>query len=430
MTTMSEGKHKMIFPAQRMIVVVAVCTWTGYVAYLRWRRQRFVQSNAEAALAASVSEDIFDANKDIERKQSPPTFTSGPSLNNGIGASTWRVHHLLTSTELFFEAWLAMSSRGLFATYAIPSISSVLHHTGGFGKDMERRYADMELLIREFNENAVDGTVDFCGQPGRATLALHRLNAIHQEYAHLITYKDMVYVLSVFAVAPSSWFATRWSWRNITEAERECVYRHWCNIGQLMGLDITMHFRNWEEMRDYKRAYEQKYMHFSPSNQLVVYATIEFFIRGVIPSCLRNMARPVVLQLMSSLQESPKHAEALGLPNAHPVIATLVDIVLSVRAVLCRYFLPPRPLSRTHRLTGRTCTKINDMQDSLFGGHACPFGASYRPLRPLDFNNKTYTPEGVSGNSYQIENMGPRQIPPGMVCPNPSYLGHKEKKII
>ena len=37
--------------------------------------------------------------------------------------------------------------------YAIPSISSVLVTTGGFQRNVKRRYADMELLIREFNEN-------------------------------------------------------------------------------------------------------------------------------------------------------------------------------------------------------------------------------------------------------------------------------------
>jgi hypothetical protein len=38
-------------------------------------------------------------------------------------------------------------------SYAIPSISKVLVGTGGFLRNMNRRYADMELILREFNEN-------------------------------------------------------------------------------------------------------------------------------------------------------------------------------------------------------------------------------------------------------------------------------------
>ena len=60
---------------------------------------------------------------------------------------------------------------------------------GGFNKDVERRYADMELLIREFNESAVDGTEAYGGQPARAKKALLRLNAIHAKYSNIITYR-------------------------------------------------------------------------------------------------------------------------------------------------------------------------------------------------------------------------------------------------
>lgn len=56
-------------------------------------------------------------------------------------SSTWRVHNLLTANELKFESFISMSARGLLMTYAIPSISSVLVKTGGFSRDISRRYA-------------------------------------------------------------------------------------------------------------------------------------------------------------------------------------------------------------------------------------------------------------------------------------------------
>ena len=389
-----------------------------------------MQDNVTSALASRRSAaDEDDQNQQYEN------LKIGRESNH-IGKSTWRVHNLLTALELVFESWTAMSARGLFLTYAIPSISSVLHKTGGFDKDVARRYADMELLIREFNESAVDGTTEFDGQPDRAKVAILRLNAIHQEYSSLITYRDMVYVLIVFATTPSLWFQSRWSWRRSTEEERECIYYHWCDIGQMMGLDIKDHFHCWDDMLQYKRAFETKHMRYALCNKLVSHSTVEFFLQGVVPMCVHGVVRPVVLQLLSAMQEFPEHAAALGLPKANPLVLICVDFVLTLRALFCRYLLPPRPLRWIERLTGRASVKI-ELGDSYpfnTGGQGgCPFSLSYRPTRGLDFNNNTYTPqsEGVgTGNAYVIENMGPKHITSGKLCTNPRYLGHDERKIL
>ncbi len=69
----------------------------------------------------------------------------------------WRVHNLITGLEAAFETHASIATRGLLLSYTIHSISGPLIKTGGFRRDIQRRYADMELLIREFNENAVDG---------------------------------------------------------------------------------------------------------------------------------------------------------------------------------------------------------------------------------------------------------------------------------
>jgi hypothetical protein len=37
------------------------------------------------------------------------------------------------------------------------------------------------------------------------------LFTLYNKYANLITYSNMVYVLSVFAVSPGAWFSSRWS---------------------------------------------------------------------------------------------------------------------------------------------------------------------------------------------------------------------------
>jgi hypothetical protein len=156
---------------------------------------------------------------------------------DGTG-SVWRVHNLLTANELRFEAWIAMSARGLLLTYAIPSMSGVLASTGGFESDVQRRYADMELMIREFNESAADGTSEWNGQPERAQRAIQRLNAIHAAYGHLILQRDMQYVLAIFMTTPAIWCDSAWSCRAMTRREKACVHRHWMGIGRAMNIEL------------------------------------------------------------------------------------------------------------------------------------------------------------------------------------------------
>ena len=386
--------------------------------------------NVTAALAADSSCESSENIATLCSKDKDKGMQCG-SDSSMIAASTWRIHNLLTANELVFESWLAMSARGLFLTYAIPSISSVLTHTGGFNKDVARRYADMELLIREFNECAIDGTTSHDGMPHRAKLACHRLNAIHSQYAKVITYRDMVYVLCIFALSPSTWFGSRWSWRDTTPQERQCIFLHWANIGAELGLDIRSHFKSWDDMRGYKAAFEAKHMRYAASNKTVGYSTIDFFVHGTIPTFLQSTVRPVVLQLMSILQETPQHAEALGLPKANPILAVIVDVLLTTRAVLCKYLLPPRPLSFKDRLTGVEGHESKQIATKeVFGISKCPFSVQYRPRRPLDFNNTTYSPEGTPGSAYTIENMGPASVEIGKLEEKPQYLGSKEKHII
>ena len=172
-------------------------------------------------------------------------------------------------------------------------------------------------------------------------------------------------------------------------------------------------------------------MRYAACNVTVGHSTIDFFVKGVIPELLQPAVRPVILQLMSILQETPAHAEALGLPKANPVFALVVDVLLTTRAVLCKYLLPPRPLSLTDRLTGEQGQATEQVaNEAVLGISKCPFSVAYRPTRPLDFNNTTYTPSAAHGAAYVIENMGPASVRNGSLIEKPQYLGSKEKKII
>jgi hypothetical protein len=442
-------------------VALGVLTlWMLLVAYLRRSRAQYLAACCRAALEKREAINIGNLGGKGYSTEHEPALGTVPV--NGVYGSTWRVHNLITACELKFEAWLAMSARGLFLTYGIPSISAVLHKTGGFDTDTKRRYADMELLIREFNENAPDGCLHFDGQPDRARRAIERLNAIHDKYGATILYRDMMYVLAVFMTTPYILMTSWWlSWRGLTADEKECIYWHWVDIGSMMGLRVTDNFKSLDDVVAYKYAFERKHMRKVDSNVIVGHSTIDFFVKGCVWAPLRPLARPLILCAMAAMQENRQQAAALGLPVMgasvvgvllYPPVALLLHVLFWTKAVFTRLLLPPLSLRKIDRLTGRRPVNASsssyddrDMSENSNNGlsdstsrverkSSCPF--AFRPVRPLDFNNSTYLPHPPNGDNergqsaYVIEHMGPRHIPAGETTKTPRYRGMKEGKVI
>ena len=259
-----------------VVVTSVLLGWLTLCWLLRRWRAQYLEATCQACL--EKRREQRDPGK-TEIANEPDVGSLGI---DGVYGSAWRVHNLLMAGDLKFEAFLAMSARGLFLTYGIPSISSVLQKTGGFSEDTSRRYADMELLIREFCENAPDGCLHFDGQPDRAIKAIGRLNAIHDKYGSIILYRDMMYVLSVFMTTPFLLMESRWSWRRCTKAEKECIFFHWVDIGSLMGLRVEDNFSSLDDVVNYKYNYEKKHMRYAKSNEVVGHSTIDFFVNGTI----------------------------------------------------------------------------------------------------------------------------------------------------
>lgn len=465
------------------IVCALFAIYVSIVSYLRYLRANYIAQTCELV----IKKDKKRASGEIDSEEAGAQSEDVPM--DGVYGSSWRIHNLLMAGEMKFEAWMAMSARGLFLTYGIPSISSVLHKTGGFDHDTARRYADMELLIREFNENAPDGCIHFAGQPERAREAIYRINKIHDAYKSVILYRDMMYVLTVFMTTPYLWMESRWSWRRLTSAEKHCVFLHWVTIGELMGLRVRENFDSLDDVVRYKYDYEAKHMRLAKSNAVVAHSTVDFFCNGVIWGPIRPLVRPIVFSLMSILQEAEVHRVALALPLVMPdgvfsfrslallLLTVIVDIALTLKALITRFLLPPLPLSWLDRLVGispvhgqqkeegegeeeqqqqRRTTRSSsrkasrkDRSDTTPSTHSstfsssssaasppggCPF-AMFRPTRPLDFNNRTYLPTPPSGESeegqqaYTIGSMGPRHIAKGTLA-TPQYRGMASGKII
>jgi hypothetical protein len=219
----------------------------------------------------------------------------------------------------------------LFRTYAIPSISKLLHETKQFQTQCGKRYDDTALLIEEMNNNPFTSK--------RSIEALQRINAIHNMYHQQISNNDMLYVLSVFVLEPKKWI-DRFEWRPLSAEEYQALFSSWKSVGKRMGIqdipDTLSAFEAWRE------AYEQQYMTYADSNIVIGNATIDLFL-SLAPKFLHPFGHQVAYCLMDSRLRA-----AMGFPNSetnNPRLQRMVESSLALRQWCLRYLCLPRFLS-------------------------------------------------------------------------------------
>jgi hypothetical protein len=362
----------------------------------------------------------------------------------------WKILSILSESELNMEFILSLSARGLLSTYAIPTISTLLHSTGGFQRDVKRRFADMVMILNEYGENdlpepvwatvfpSTDVATASYDDHDRAIRSIFRLNSIHAKYGSRILYQDMMYVLSVFATSPIIWAEGRWGLRAFSADETECLFRYWMNMGDLMNLHPRDEWRSYEDCLKYKRNYERKYMRFEKSNQIVTLATLDFLFSSMKPAFLMQTetVKSWLIELYSAMQESDEHRVALGLPLPRPIFTAIVDAICSFRRFINTYFIPPKPLWYRYRISAKSGRRVTreGMELSDTGAPSCPMTMIYYPIDELEHGNDTYTPYykpwfwtwligRVPPKGYMIENMGPQEIEKGVLTPQPKYAG-------
>ena len=250
----------------------------------------------------------------------------------------------------------------LFRTYGIPTISSLLLHTGQLGKaeNAGRRYVDTSGLIQAFmtfpvprldlpdggeadlanQKPDIDGWEHFGEDPDvpRSSIALARVNFLHGRWKSKISNDDLLYTLSTFVKEPAKWI-DRFEWRQLSALEKEALFALFYHIGRCMEIrdipDNLTDFLEWSEN------YEKNYMVFQPCNKEVADHTTGLLMYAV-PSFLHGFARHLVASLMDD-----RLREAMGYPRAPGWIVALKDTLLSLRAVFTRTLVLPRskPLS-------------------------------------------------------------------------------------
>jgi hypothetical protein len=217
----------------------------------------------------------------------------------------------------------------LFRTFAVPSISALLHRTQEFERRPQKRYDDTDIIVSELVEHGYDSE--------RGRRALRRMNQIHGRFR--IDNQDFLYVLSTFVFEPIRWNA-RFGWRRMTRTERLAWFHFWREVGRRMSIkDIP------EDMDAFERfsvEYERRHYTVTEANARVGAATRELFA-----SWFPRPARPAVRRAIHAMLDEPLR-EAFGFPTPSAFLRWLVPGVLKLRARVLRW-LPARrrPLLRT-----------------------------------------------------------------------------------
>nr|CDI52778.1 conserved hypothetical protein [Melanopsichium pennsylvanicum 4] len=249
----------------------------------------------------------------------------------------------------------------LFRTYGIPSISSLLLHTGQLGKaeNAGRRYVDTSGLIQAFMTFPVprldlpdggekhvnqdqdgDGWEHFGEDPNdpRSSIALARVNFLHGRWKSKISNDDLLYTLSTFVKEPAKWI-DRYEWRETSALEKEALFALFYHIGRCMDIknipDTLEGFLQWSEH------YENQHMVFNKCNKEVADHTTNLLLYAL-PGLLHGFARDIVASLMDD-----RLREAMGYAKAPRWVVTFKNVLFEVRRVVIRTLLLPRskPLS-------------------------------------------------------------------------------------
>lgn len=267
----------------------------------------------------------------------------------------------------------------LFKTYAIPSISKLLHSTRETAARGLKRYDDTDLILRSIMESGIESK--------RGQLAMGRMNCIHGKYA--ITNDDFLYVMSAFVTEPLVFF-DRFGWRRFTDVEKEALFNLWTKIGTQMGIKNIP--SSLLELLAWSEAYEAREMKFAGTNLAVAAPTMNLLL-SIVPPCLRSIGRQAVIGLVDD-----RLACSLGFKRDFMArfLGSAVTGLLLVRAACLRWLVPPRRSG-----VRRTFEEATDPVQA--------FNADGEELLKTQFN--------VYGNSYpdgyRISELGPACAAPG-----------------
>lgn len=210
----------------------------------------------------------------------------------------------------------------LFRTYAVPSIGGLLHDTGAFEDDVQKRHDDTAVLLHSISRHGLDSR--------EGHTAIRRMNQMHGSYD--IANADMVYVQSTFVVMPERWLR-EFGWRRRSRAEIDAGVRYWQRLGRLMGIKDSP--ATFEEFEDYLDRYEAE--HFAYNEKSVAVARVTMALAA---EPYPRFLRPAIDVGMRCLMDDHL-LEAYHFARPPAIARALVRGALKTRARVLRH-LPAR----------------------------------------------------------------------------------------
>lgn len=240
------------------------------------------------------------------------------------------IYRLMTTYEFPWDMNQALSF-ALFRTYAVPSIGSLLAHTGELIQRVQKRYDDTVIVL--------DAILEHGPTEGEGLAALRRMNQMHNAYD--ISNDDMLYVLSTFVVTPIRWMDD-FGWRPMSETERVAASNYYRDLGKRMGIREIP--ENWRAFSDFLDEYEKANFAFDTGGAKVASSTIDLFTTFP-PNQL--LPKPLVHKMSYALIDESL-LKAFNFPTPNPTFQKIVRNGLKLRGRLVRQ-LPPRKEARWPR---------------------------------------------------------------------------------
>ena len=206
----------------------------------------------------------------------------------------------------------------LFRTFAAPSIGRLLHRTGEFETNGQKRYDDTTLLLLTILRRGYDSEV--------GSQAIDRMNKSHSHFP--ISNEDYLFVLSTFVIDPIDWI-DRFGWRKLSDNERQSLFLFWRNVGIRMKLQSIPESLTQMETESWQ--YVEDHFTFDEANQRVADGTIEI-VKGWLPAMLSPFVRPVASTLLDD-----RTRNAVGMQQPSRATRQAVHWGLRTRAVVKRF---------------------------------------------------------------------------------------------
>ncbi|MDX1757069.1 MAG: hypothetical protein R3175_13490 [Marinobacter sp.] len=226
-----------------------------------------------------------------------PPMEQATSTDTGFDEARFGRYRRIADHDFPLE-FLIAGELAQFQTYAIPSISRLLHRTAQYEQDGLKRLDDTRATM----------TVIFSNPEGSAKrqAMIQHLNWIHGHYT--ISNEDSLYTLLRLFLNPVEWIQ-RWGWRALSQEELDLLVAELVSVGKAMN--IQFQDETFEGLNRWQQAYRAEREHYHPDNQAVALGTIHG-LKAYFPRWLR----PLVPTLVSALLEDKDLLRHLGLTPA------------------------------------------------------------------------------------------------------------------